>query len=346
MRNILICAVGTSPAVLTETLWALKLNEHIQIDEVVILTTATGWERFQVQVRQSGVWDALCKTIKCRPKLTLEIFQNAEGENLEDLRTKEENLLAANQMLRVLRGITEEDDTCVFASIAGGRKTMSALFFSCMSLLGRKQDRVFHVLVESEYERNPEFFFPKNKKEENAAKIELFEVPFVRMRYMYQDRFKKSPPSYKALVEIVEAQVLPKPNVSFDLKVGGQILIDGQKVRLSAMEMLGLIMLWWVGNFRAFDMYKIISAGDKPTRLFLWLDKLPDIVSIKEDDEKEHRRLKTRALSDVRKKLAQYINVERYIPKKDVSEIPNIDWGKGAKVFWQWVQTVAPDILG
>ena len=44
-RAILIAGMGTSPAVLTETVWALAHQEHSVVsDEVVVITTKSGKE--------------------------------------------------------------------------------------------------------------------------------------------------------------------------------------------------------------------------------------------------------------------------------------------------------------
>jgi CRISPR-associated protein (TIGR02584 family) len=106
-------------------------------------------------------------------------------------------------MLGELRKYTADSATTVLCSIAGGRKTMSALLFSCMSLLGREDDKVYHVMLPQEFEGGTTqvVYFPKKGakyklrltgKAYPGAKeqSELFEFPFVRMRGWYQDKFK------------------------------------------------------------------------------------------------------------------------------------------------------------
>ena len=44
-RTILIAGMGTSPAVLTETVWALAHQEqHVVLDEIVVITTKSDKE--------------------------------------------------------------------------------------------------------------------------------------------------------------------------------------------------------------------------------------------------------------------------------------------------------------
>src|SRR5262249_49174766 len=45
-------------------------------------------------------------------------------------------------------------------SLAGGRKTMGFLLGYALSLFGRRQDRLSHVLVDEPFERHSDFFYP------------------------------------------------------------------------------------------------------------------------------------------------------------------------------------------
>ena len=174
-RTILITGMGTSPAVLTETVWALAHGEKPLVpDEVVVLTTKTGKARVRdAMLGATGAWTALLSALR-KEKIPIEgklvfgetsihVIPDSSGNELDDLRTGEDNLRTADFMLGELRKYTESPDTVVLASIAGGRKTMSALLFSCMTLLGREDDKIYHVLIPSEYEcgMEPPFYFPQ-----------------------------------------------------------------------------------------------------------------------------------------------------------------------------------------
>jgi hypothetical protein len=91
-------------------------------------------------------------------------------------------------------------------SLAGGRKTMSFLAGHALSLLGRPQDRLSHVLVDTPFEQIPEalgwFFYPTKRNQEKRvpvwdedgretgtqlvdfakAKVRLAPVPYLRLR--------------------------------------------------------------------------------------------------------------------------------------------------------------------
>ena len=166
-RTILVAGVGLSPAVLTNTVWALAHEKKPIIpDEVVAITTRTGRRCIEEQLMASSGWSRLFQTLE---KEGLEVWDKlafgasdsirilGDGKiDFDDIATPDQNDAAADFILKVLRQYTEDPGTRVIASIAGGRKSMSALMISCMSLLGRAQDRVCHVLVNEPYERRME----------------------------------------------------------------------------------------------------------------------------------------------------------------------------------------------
>ena len=227
-QSILLASIGTSPGVLTNAVWALA-HQAVPVipDEVVVLMTKDGKEPLRRALFEEGVWEEMLSDMR-REKLDIDgklVFGEAsihmipdrKGNEIEDLRTGDDNLRAADFMLGELRKYTEDNGTELHVSIAGGRKTMSALLFSCMSLLGREQDKVYHVLLPPALEGGvtPTFYYPKcgatytarvtgKKYKAKDLQCELFEVPFVRMRGWYQEKFKNIPPSYRTLISKVQ----------------------------------------------------------------------------------------------------------------------------------------------
>jgi hypothetical protein len=61
-RTILIAGMGTSPAVLTETVWALAHQEQPVVpDEIVVITTKSGKEALRAEVVSGApsVWERI-----------------------------------------------------------------------------------------------------------------------------------------------------------------------------------------------------------------------------------------------------------------------------------------------
>jgi CRISPR-associated protein (TIGR02584 family) len=208
-RVVLIGVVGMSPAVLTETVWALA-QEHppLIVDEVVAITTSAGRDQIQNELFDSSVWSELQRALGAPDKLrfgasaSIQVIGDGQRD-FDDIVTPEENAAAADFLLQQLRRYSEDANTRIIASIAGGRKTMSALMLACMSLLGREQDRVCHVLANDNYLfANKGFCFPRSAAEAASAQIRLSDIPFIRVRGWYQQESGKAPASYSHMVSL------------------------------------------------------------------------------------------------------------------------------------------------
>ncbi len=190
---VLFAVSGMSPAVLTETVWALAQEKPALIpDRVVVVTTVLGRQKIRDELL-TGEWEKLQRAVNADERLEfgdtghhLRVITRGTVE-LDDIRTPADNAAAADFILEQLRSLVENPDIRVVATIAGGRKTMSALLYGCMSLIGREADRITHVLVDGRLEqrRDPKFFFPTNKEE--ARGVCLADIPFVPLRNRFRD---------------------------------------------------------------------------------------------------------------------------------------------------------------
>ena len=369
-RTILVAGIGTTPAVLTETVWALAhQREPVVPDQIEVITTASGKAALTKAVLDGSpsVMDRLKAALR-KEKIDVEgklvfgtasikVIPDAKGNELDDLRTGDDNLKAADFMLRVLRGFATSDTT-IHCSIAGGRKTMSALLFSCMTLVGREQDKVYHVLVPPEFEcgTEPPFFFPepgvtytskKTEKKYRANKVqsELFEVPFVRMRGWYQDKFKGEPPSYKSLISKVQSVAPPAvvyPEIEIDAW-NGWVKVNGVDVKMSRPCFAALLLL---------------TSGCEPKKLHARLCELHAQCGAAECDWLSTFRAGTlftnpdfvedltKTLSNLRKSLsaAGFQNVETLVPQRFRSvtfpvtqiKLVNKNWLQISVDIFQW----------
>lgn len=268
-----MAVLGISPAILTETIWALAHEAEPFIPErVVALTTTTGRACIQRALFDSGGWDRLIRALEkkglpAKGRLRfgaagdhIRLFPRADGRgDLEDIVTAEESMTAADFILRALREYTENPDSRIVASLAGGRKTMGALLTSCMTLLGRTQDRLVHVLINSPYDSpklQPPFLFPeKGLKHRDpssdklvpspSAEIELTEIPFVRMRGWYEREYRKAPASFMAMVrrfQDLAPEAANYPELVIDMPKG-RVVIGDRVLALSPSEMAILCVI-------------------------------------------------------------------------------------------------------
>ena len=273
-RVVLLATMGSSPAELTETVWALAhAKKPVIPDEIVVLSARNSVDKMRLELLEgnSPVWGKLLSALRKDKididgklvfgSMSIRVVPDAQKNEMWDLRSSEDNLLAADFMMQEIRKYSESPDTEIIASIAGGRKTMSALLLSCMTLLGREEDKVVHLLLPEELEggAEPPFYFPQKsvvhvsrstgkKYRGDKLRSELFEVPFVRMRGWYQEKFKTNPPTYLSLVNKVQrvappAAVYQKLEIDFDGSGYVRVLPARVDVKLSAPAFLLVVLI-------------------------------------------------------------------------------------------------------
>ncbi|MFN3740315.1 MAG: CRISPR-associated ring nuclease Csm6 [Thermodesulfovibrionales bacterium] len=200
-KEVFIFVAGATPQVITETIYALALqNPPVYPDEVYIITTETGKRRIEDTIIKEQILETMSEEYKIPPlRLTDESFiivKDIHGNTLDDIRTGEENEAMGNAITSFVREKAMDMTTRLHCSLAGGRKTMSFYLGSALQLFGRPWDKLYHVLVTPEFESNPSFFYkPKEdrfiecrtpdgsiKRLNTAdAQIELADLPFIRL---------------------------------------------------------------------------------------------------------------------------------------------------------------------
>lgn len=267
--TILIAVTGMSPAILTETIWALAQEQPPVVpDRVWVLTTSDGWARVEkdllsCSVGQGGtaVWDSLRgalaeQGLNVRHSLRLEhrVMQRWDDTNgrysmMADIRSEDDNRAAADFLLEQVRNAVETPGSQVVASIAGGRKTMGALLYAAMTLLGRPEDRLTHVLVSAPFDSplEPRFYFPNQPTAElrtpdgktvlaNSALVELADVPFVSLRKLFERDLIRQPAKFTDLVTICRGKLDEMTRVPCTLLVKDdvpEVCVNGSTFHLS-----------------------------------------------------------------------------------------------------------------
>lgn len=226
-KNVLITVLGMSPAVVTETIWALFREGAEQVpDEVCIVTSEKGRMGFKKGVLDTGIWDEM-KAAVGKERMRLEwgmLTDPSTGEALDDIVNSEHQEIVADRLLETIRRYKnpQGDPYRIVASIAGGRKSMSALMYAAMSLAAEETDRITHVLVDDEVTRIRDFFYPGQKKQElsymdrtdqqekslTAANVrcELADLPFVPLSFLVGSNKDLAVGAFKTLVEKANAR--------------------------------------------------------------------------------------------------------------------------------------------
>ncbi|MGB9698116.1 MAG: CRISPR-associated ring nuclease Csm6 [Thermodesulfobacteriota bacterium] len=203
-REILIFVAGTTPQIITETLYGLMMVKKPPVipDEIYVLTTQAGRRKITEELIQKGRLVAFQKEFGL-PRITLPeesiiVMRDLKGRPLEDIREAEENEAVGDLIADFIRKEAGDPASRLHCSIAGGRKTMSFYLGSALQLFGRPWDKLYHVLVSSDFESHPDFFYkPKKNKvlevkdrqgkvikklHTKDAQISLAEIPFLSLR--------------------------------------------------------------------------------------------------------------------------------------------------------------------
>jgi len=209
-RRILVVVSGMSPQVLTETLWALACTDQPRFvpTEAHLISTADGIEHARLNLLEGNAhFKHLCAEYGLDPGMLdasrLHMIRAADGTALKDIRTHADNEAAADFITGFIRDMTADDDSAVHVSMAGGRKTMGYYAGYALSLYGRDQDRLSHVLVSEGFEGHRDFYYPTRATrpiyrehgitlDARDARIDLAMIPFVRMRDQLPEKLLKA----------------------------------------------------------------------------------------------------------------------------------------------------------
>lgn len=352
-ETVLLAVTGMSPAVLTETVWALATEaEPVAPQRVVVVTTTEGkaaMERdlFTPLAAWGGqtVWQTLRDSVQQRlglaasePVLNFEpvrVFtipdpKSGRATELADLRTRSDNDFAADFLLEQVRGLVENPDTHVIASLAGGRKTMGALLYACLTLVGRGTDRLTHVLVNEPYDTVPGFWYPGQpggtlirpargksaaiRVEPADATVELADVPFVPLRNLFLRELGQPAGTFRRLMDLCRTNIRRSAGEHLQIEIDRsrpETRINGRRLELAPREQL--VLLFFAERAKRGDI--VLSAYDEvlndleEARIAFRAEAPPKNWSDWRHSSSLNRKLDerdlTRVLSDIRRKAKQ-----------------------------------------
>lgn len=244
-KRILLAVGGMSPQILTETLYALAVDnpEPFIPTEVHLISTVSGAKKAALELLHSktGKFHQLCRDYGleniCFNAESIIVISDENGTLLDDIKTPAQNQAAADFITRVVSRLTHDENTALHVSIAGGRKTMGYYLGYALSLYGRPQDRLSHVLVTERYENLRDFFYPtpdslviydrdNQALDAHEAKVMLAQIPFVRLRRGIPQELLNGQTSFNDSIRFAQR-----------LEAEPRLLIDLNKKRLFAYEL-------------------------------------------------------------------------------------------------------------
>lgn len=238
-RNILIAVSGLTPQIISETFYCLAVKNKIKIDEIIVITTSRGRDVIlgkDKELNKKRKYPPLEKELvrMCKlnnlkmPAFKMKniIVADEQSVELHDIRSDNDNILFPNKVCEVIKQKTADKETTLHCSISGGRKTMSVDLAFALSLFGRMQDKLYHVLVDESLEFSK--FFPETKAE--AKKLEIAEIPYVRLRPLLGDLTQNkvfTKMSYTDIVEYTQLQLKIKSSDTLIINTSREEILFG-----------------------------------------------------------------------------------------------------------------------
>jgi CRISPR-associated protein (TIGR02584 family) len=330
-RRILICVTGLSPQIVTETLFALSVSQTPRWvpDEIRLITTQRGADNARLTLLSDnpGWFHRLCRDWHLPPiafdASHIEVLQDDQGKPLDDIRDDQDNQRAADGIADLVRRMTEDEHTEIHASIAGGRKTMGFFMGYAMSLWGRPQDKLSHVLISAPFESRPEFFYPtptthviparapgQDPLDASTAKVWLGDIPFVRLRGLLPSSITQQNSGFAQAVAAAN-QALDQIDLTIDI-AQSCVNINQQRIALPPMQIGLLCLLAWRCQHQLPPLPAPSKEGDDPEwkqqarqtlRLAMGDMHIPDSLDARLNDQKAMGDTFSQQLSKMEKTL-------------------------------------------
>lgn len=248
-KNILVAVSGLTPQIITEAFFCLWIKKNIPVHEIYILTTRRGRDiilkadsKFKYPPLKKELHD-LCNQYKIPfPKFEINdqhiICAKEQSIELYDIRTDKHNILFPNKVCDVISNLTSDPDNTLYCCISGGRKTMSVYLAFALSLFGRSDDKLMHVLTSEENAFKN--FYPKSKKE--AKELEIAEIPYVRLRKYLKEQKKSGKIKnfrYDLLVKLTQNEISPEDETKMYLNTKSSLIqfAGNDPVKIPPVEM-------------------------------------------------------------------------------------------------------------
>ena len=330
-RRVLLAVSGLSPQIVTETLFALTQSQCPAWvpTEIHLLTTTEGAHRARLSLfsEDLGWFHRLC-TDYSLPSIAFDashihVLHDAQGLPMDDIRSVGDNGAAADAITAKVRELTADPQCALHVSIAGGRKSMGFYVGYALSLYGRAQDQLSHVLVSEPFENTLEFFYPTPNSrvlqtrdgryaDTKDAKVTLAYIPFVSLRHGMTTEFLAGNSTFQEAVEVAQIALRPR-ELQLHLR-DRYIIASGKKIELPAT---GLALLAVFAR-RAIEGLPPVGAPHKELPDLQWKEWFEDeyrvIAKLKDHEDSTTESMKRGMVggyfSMTKTRLADVLNKE------------------------------------
>lgn len=300
-QHLLLLLLGRTPQVLTETLYALCVDGGVPVEEAWAISTREGFAaaaeklldpRHGRFLQMQRDYPKQCGRVAFSPA---QILVARDGlVPVPDIRSRPDSESFLELILRVLWEKTSDPRTALHCSLAGGRKTMSTYMAIAMQMLGRAQDRLYHVLLTPPVaENHPDFYYPTPDAkslhladgrtiDSSQVKVELVEIPYVRLRERMPAELLAQRASFAELQQWTQEQInaLPRMQILTLIPARQALRIGSYEAILPPIE----FCLYWHFAARSQNRPRDIPREcyshyfEKPEGVFLHADSVDDLL--------------------------------------------------------------------
>ena len=248
-KRILLILSGMSPQVVTGTLYGIMRDSHYggMPNEVHLIATLAGANEAKSKLLDGpGHFYKFCKDYQIDSSIfdrsNIHVITDSMGNPLQDIRSPQDNEDMADFIMNMVRELTSEPNSQLHMSISGGRKTMSFYGGYALTVYGREQDILSHVLVSDGYEFNPDYFYPtpypkalaNSELDAMHANVELTKIPYLRIRDLIPKHVIDTKTSFRDALAKAQKSTCAAELVREDNNQ--TLILSGEKVRLPRVQ--------------------------------------------------------------------------------------------------------------
>ncbi|WP_436322551.1 CRISPR-associated ring nuclease Csm6 [Vibrio cidicii] len=254
-QHVLLAVSGMTPQIITETLFGIYRQDPTKVPQrIEVITTQDGRQRLIANLLgpdsplEQLIKDYQLPSIRFTPE-DIKVPEGDDGALLNDIKSERDQEIITDFITDHVRQLSQDPNIIIHASLAGGRKTMGFALGYAMSLFGRPEDSLSHVLVSEPYESIPDFYYPTpntvmradrdkiSQHDLSKAQVMLAKIPLVLMREeMPTSLINESSLSYTDTVaRINRANLLSSESATVELDFTTMsICCDGITIALKA----------------------------------------------------------------------------------------------------------------
>lgn len=229
-KEVFIAVVGTTPQIVTESLYYYyhpHYGKERKFENIKLITTQKGKAGLMKLLFEDKVLEQMADALGMKPsdiplsESDIILLQKGNEAILDDVR-ETDDYDSMSALFDVVKRYTDDPNVRVTATVAGGRKTMSAMIALALQLYGREQDELIHILAPDDKTTfGSTWYFPSDPADP-TQKLEVSQFPILRIgRYLGAEL--KLPP--EVLLSKLQYKIIDQAPIT-ELRIQGNTFIS------------------------------------------------------------------------------------------------------------------------